>query len=125
MLKKEMTYIDYDGNQRTETFWFNLTKAELLQLQVSEKGGLEKVIRKVIAEEDIKKISDLFKDIILKAYGQKSIDGRQFIKSEALSKEFSETEAFSDLLVSLYTDATAAGEFIRGIVPQSVAEQMK
>ncbi len=125
MLKKEITYTDYDGNERTETFMFNLSKAELIELQLSEKGGLQNFIQQVVQERDTKKLSELFRSLIMKAYGQKSADGRQFIKSEQLSKEFSETEAFSDLLVSLYTNAEGAAEFIKGLVPQSIADQLK
>lgn len=117
MLKKTITYVDYDGNQRTEDFHFNLTKAELTEMELSKAGGLTKVIEKIVAEQDTTKIIDMFKDLILKSYGEKSPDGKRFIKNKELSEAFSQTEAYSDLFMELSTDANAAAAFVNGIVP--------
>ena len=117
MLKKTMTYTDYDGNQRTEDFYFNLSKAEVADMEMSTAGGLDKMINRIIAEQDGKRIIELFKDLVLRAYGKKSDDGKRFIKTKELSEEFSQTEAYSDLFMELATDAEAAAAFVNGIVP--------
>lgn len=121
MLKKTMTYVDYDGNQRTEDFYFNLTKAEIMEMDLSASGGLDKLITKIVAEQDGAKIVEIFKKIILGAYGEKSLDGKRFVKSPELSEAFSQTEAYSDLFMELATDADKAAEFINGIVPKMEA----
>lgn len=117
MLKKTMTYTDYDGNQRTEDFYFNLSKAEVAEMQMSAAGGLDKMINRIISEQDGKRINELFKDLVLRSYGKKSDDGKRFIKSKELAEEFSQTEAYSDLFMELATDADAAAAFVNGIVP--------
>ena len=117
MLKKTMTYVDYDGNQRTEDFYFNLTKAEIMEMDLSASGGLDKMISRIVAEQNGAKIVEIFKEIILKAYGEKSLDGKRFVKSEDISTAFAQTEAYSDLFIELATNADKAAEFINGIVP--------
>lgn len=119
MLKKTITYVDYDGNQRTEDFYFNLSKAEIAEMEMTTAGGLDKVINQIIAEQDGKRIIELFKDLILRSYGKKSPDGKRFIKSEELRDEFSQTEAYSDLFMELATDADAAAAFVNGIIPNN------
>ena len=118
MLKKTMTYVDYLGNERTEDFYFNLTKAEVTEMEMSRNGGLVATIEKVVAEKDAKQIIEIFKDVILKSYGEKSLDGKRFIKNDELREAFSQTEAYSDLFMELATDAEAAAAFINGVVPQ-------
>ena len=120
MLKKTITYKDYNDVERTEDFYFNLSKAEAMEMELSITGGLTEMIRKIVAAQDTPTIIATFKQIILKAYGEKSADGRRFIKSEELSKAFSETEAYSILYMELATDANAAAEFVNGIVPKDV-----
>lgn len=117
MLKKTITYTDYDGVERTEDFYFNLSKAEIAEMELSTAGGLDKTINRIVAEQDGKRIIALFKDLVLKSYGKKSDDGRRFIKSQELRDEFSQTEAYSDLFMELATDADAAAAFVNGIVP--------
>lgn len=116
MVRKTITYTDYDGNQRTEEFLFNLSKAELIEMEASESGGMEKMLKRIIAEEDTKKIMSIVKDVILKSYGKKSDDGRRFIKSEGLSNEFSQTEAYSELLWELLQNEESAAKFMNGLV---------
>ena len=117
MLKKTIVYTDYEGNERTDDFYFNLTQPELLEMNVSEKGGLEKAIERIIATDDYRKLVEIFKEIILKAYGEKSLDGRRFVKSKELSEQFSQTEAYSVLFVELATNAEVAIAFVNGIIP--------
>lgn len=117
MLKKTFTYVDYNGVERTEDHYFNLSKAELMEMELSTTGGLAEMINKIVAAQDAPSIIKVFKDLVLKAYGQKSADGRRFIKSKELSDEFSQTEAYSQLFMELATDADAAAAFVNGIVP--------
>lgn len=121
MLKKTITYVDYDGNTRTEDHYFNLTKAEITEMQVSVDGGLTKMIERIIAAKDAKQIVAIFKDIILRSYGEKSADGRRFIKSPELSEAFSQTEAYVQLFEELSSDADAAAAFVNGIIPKTDA----
>lgn len=120
MIKKTMTYKDYNGNERTEDFYFHLTKAELLELEMSHAGGFSVAIERLIKEQDAAKIISIFKDIIKLAYGVKSDDGKRFIKNEKVFEEFKETEAYSDLFMSLAMDADAATDFVNGLMPSDI-----
>jgi len=122
MLKKTIKYTDYNGNERTEDFYFNLTKAEVMEMEMSTDGGFAEMINRVVAAQDVPTIIKIFKDLILKAFGVKSPDGKRFIKSEELSAEFSQTEAYSDLYMELATNAEAATAFVNGIVPADMAK---
>lgn len=122
MLKKTITYEDYNGVERTESFHFNLSKAEITEMEMSTTGGLAEMIQKVMETQDAPSIIKIFKDLILKAYGEKSPDGRKFIKSEELSTDFSQTEAYSILFMELATDADAAAKFVNGVIPSGPAE---
>lgn len=125
MLKKTIKFVDYDENEREEDFFFNLTQAELTTMQMSEVGGLEKKLENIIKAQDAPRIMDTFRDIIRRSYGVKSPDGRRFIKSEQLSDEFEQTEAYSILFMELCTDAEAASTFVQGILPKNLAEEVK
>ena len=118
MLKKTITYTDYDGNERTEDFYFNISKAELAELEYSVKGGLKKMMEKAVAEKDGPRIIQYFKEIVLKSYGVKSNDGRRFMKDKELTREFSETEAYVNLFMELATDEKAAIAFAEGVMPK-------
>lgn len=118
MLKKTITYTDYNGNERTEDFYFNLTNAEVMELEMSTSGGLTEMISRIVAAQDAPAIIKIFKDLILKAYGEKSLDGKRFVKSAEISDAFSQTEAYSQLFMELATDADAAANFVNGIVPK-------
>lgn len=120
MYKKTMTYTDYNGEERTEDFYFNLTKAEITEMELSTEGGLRDKIERITKAKDVPEIIRLFKELILKAFGVKSPDGKRFIKSEQLSEEFSQTEAYSDLFIELATDSGAASEFVNGIMPNDM-----
>lgn len=125
MLKKTITYSDYNGVERTEDFYFNLTKAEIMELEMSTSGGLSEMIKKIVAAQDAPTIIDIFKKLILKAYGEKSLDGKRFIKSDEISTAFSQTEAYSQLFMTLATDAEAASAFVNGIVPAEAKTDKK
>lgn len=117
MLKETMTYVDYNGVERTEDFYFNLTKAEIMEMEMSTVGGLADMITKIVNAKDAPAIIKIFKELILKAYGVKSADGKRFIKSDEIAAEFAQTEAYSQLFMKLATDADAAAKFVNGIVP--------
>ena len=112
MLKKTINYVDYNGVERKEDFYFNLTKAEVTEMELSVDGGLSQMIEQLVNAKDNKQIIALFKEIILKAYGEKSADGRRFIKSKELSEAFSQTEAYSELFVELALNEDEAAKFI-------------
>jgi 2-hydroxy-3-keto-5-methylthiopentenyl-1-phosphate phosphatase len=117
MLKKTITYEDFDGNKRTEDFYFNLTKAEVTEMEMSTEGGLTKMLEKIVSAQDGKRIIETFKDLILRAYGEKSPDGKRFIKSQELRDTFSQNQAYSELFMELATNAEAAAAFVNGIIP--------
>jgi len=120
MHKEEISYTDYNGNPRKETFWFNLSKAEAMELECSVKGGLTEYMKGLVERQDTPGIMEIFKTLIFKSYGEKSTDGRRFIKSKELSKEFSETEAYSQLFMRLSLDHEEAAKFFNGIVPNDL-----
>lgn len=117
MLKKTITYMDYNGVERTEDFYFHLSKAEITELELSTEGGYAEMINKIINAKNVPSIAKIFKDLIFKAYGEKSDDGKRFIKSEEMSTAFSQTEAYSNLYMELATSADLASEFVNGIIP--------
>lgn len=124
MLKKTITYKDYNGVERTENHYFNLTKAEVMEMEMSTTGGLAEKIQKIVDAKDTPSIIKVFKELILKAYGVKSDDGKRFIKSEQISTEFAQTEAYSILFMELATNADEAAKFVNGIVPADLNKQV-
>lgn len=124
MYKETITYIDYNGNERTEDFYFNLTEAELTDMNYSVRGGFQAMIKRIVDTQDVPSIAKIFKEMIFKSYGQKSDDGRRFIKSNELSEEFSQTEAYSKLYMKLATDSKAASAFVNGIIPADLSKRM-
>ena len=117
MLKDSIAYTDFNGEERTEEFYFNLTKAELVVLETSMHDGLSEAIKRIVAEDNQENIVKIFKEIILKAYGVKSIDGRRFVKNQEIRDDFAASEPYSVLFMKLATDTEAATAFINGIVP--------
>lgn len=117
MLKKTITYRDFNDNERTEDFYFNLTAAEITEMEMSTTGGLAEMIQQIVKAQDMPAILKVFKDLVLRSYGVKSPDGRRFIKSEEISKEFAQTNAYSQLFMELAGDAEKASAFVNGIVP--------
>ena len=120
MIKKTITYVDYNGTERTEDHFFHLTKAEIMEMEMSIDGGLAEMITRVVAAQKVPEIIKIFKDLILKSYGVKSPDGKRFIKNQQLIDEFAQTEAYSQLFMELATDADKAAEFVNGIMPADI-----
>lgn len=118
MLKKTVTYVDFDGNERTEDFFFNLTEQEIAEMELSTEGGLGNFINKAVAAKSQVELIDLFKKLILAAYGVKSADGRRFVKNDAVREDFMSTQAFSDIYMELVQDSEKASAFFNGIVPK-------
>ena len=122
MLKKTIKYKDFNGDEREEDFYFNLMQSEIAELELSTVGGFTESIQKIIQTQDGPEIIKQFKKIILKSYGEKSADGKRFIKSDELSEAFSQTNAYSELFMELATDDEAASAFINGIVPDELKQ---
>lgn len=124
MIKKTITYTDYNGTERTEDFFFNLNKAELMKMEMSIKGGLIEMIKRIVAAQDTPAIIAVFEDLIQRSYGVKTPDGRGFIKRSSDLEEFMSTEAYSILFMELSTDADAAAKFINGIISADLASKI-
>lgn len=129
MIKKSITYTNYnDGSELTEDFFFNLSKAEIMEMEMSTSGGLAERIQRITAAQDAPEIIKIFKELILKAYGEKSGDGKRFMKEDEngrpLSDKFKETEAYSILFMELATDADKASEFVNGIIPADMTKEV-
>lgn len=120
MLKKTVTYVDYNGMERTEDFYFNLSKAEVAEMELSVEGGFSKMLEEIVASKDNVRIVSLFKQMVLKAYGEKSADGRRFVKSEEISQAFAQTEAYSEIFMELALNTDAAAAFVNGIMPANL-----
>jgi len=123
VLKKTITYTDFNGEETSEDFLFHLSKAELVELEMSHEGGFVASMQKVVEAEDNKTIIEEFKKIILQSYGKKSLDGKRFIKNQTLRDEFESSEAYSTLFMELVTDTDAAIEFMNGIIPGDLVPQ--
>lgn len=124
MLKKEITYVDYNGVEKKETFWFNLTKSELMK-EFGAGDGTTETLQRIVDAKDGRALMDNFEKLILKAYGEKSPDGRRFEKSKKLSEEFSQTPAYDVLFMELLTNENAAAEFTEGILPADLVTEVK
>ena len=120
MLKKTVTYVDYNGVERTEDFYFNLSKAEVAEMELSVQGGFSKMLDEIIASKDNVQIVNLFKQMVLKSYGEKSPDGRRFIKSDEIAQAFAQTEAYSEIFMELALDEKKAADFVNGILPANL-----
>jgi len=120
MLKKTITYTDYNGTERTEDFYFNLSKAEVTEMELSVNGGLTKMLEDIVASKDGHQIIKAFKEIVLKAYGEKSPDGRRFIKNDEIAEAFMQTEAYSEIFMELALNENAAVDFVKGILPKDM-----
>ena len=120
MLKKTVTYVDYNCIERTEDFYFNLSKAEVTEMELSVEGGFSKMLEEIVKSKDNVRIMELFKQMVLKAYGEKSADGKRFVKSKELSEAFSQTEAYSEIFMELALDEKAAAAFVNGIMPSNL-----
>ena len=124
MLKQEITYEDFNGDTRTETFYFNYTRPELLEWELSEKGGMRKMMQEIVKAEAQKEIVDVFKTFLLNAYGEKSDDGRKHKKTQELKADFASTAAYAAFYMQLAEDASLAARFINGVVPKGMAQEL-
>lgn len=122
MLKRDITYEDFNGDKVTDTYYFNLTRSEIIELEVGYKGGLEQALKRIIAAQDNKQLFAEFKRIVLLAYGEKSDDGKRFIKTPELREAFSQTAAYDALFMELATNDDAAATFIKGVIPRDMSE---
>lgn len=126
MYIKKIKYIDYDGNEREEEHYFNLSKAELIKwVTVNKDYTLDKVIDQLAKERDGKEIMRIFDELIYLSYGKKTLDGRRFVKTDEVKREFMETEAYSSLFMELVTDAKKAAEFISAIIPKDINSEIE
>ena len=127
MITETIKYVDYNGVEREEKFMFNLSEAEVMEMEMSTTGGLAEMIQKIVETKDAPAIIKIFKELVLKAYGEKSADGKRFVKINdagvPLSIGFSQTEAYSKLFMKLATDADAAAKFVNGVVPSNIANK--
>lgn len=123
MLKKTITYVDYNGDERKEDFYFNLNRAEVIEMEIGTSGGYGEMLKRIVESKDGAQIMKVFKTLILKSYGIKTPDGKQFQKSEEISRAFEQSEAYSNLFVELCTNADAAVKFINGVLPMTDEER--
>ena len=124
MYKKTVTYEDYKGNTRTEDFYFNLNRAELVELELSTKGGLTVMMDRIRAAQDNATLFKIFKDLVSKSYGVLSDDGRKFVKNQEVLDDFMQTEAYSIIFSELATNAEAAAEFFNNVIPQNLSKEL-
>ena len=123
MLKKTVTYTDYNGTERTEDLYFNISKAELAEMELGVTGGFSEMMKKIVAAQDVPSIVKIVKDLILKSYGEKSSDGRRFIKSPELSEAFSQTEAYTEVFLDLVASAENMADFVNAIIPSDISRK--
>ncbi len=123
MLAKTITFNDYNGVERTETHYFNLTETELIEMDLVRSGGMAEMLERIVAAKDSPAIINIFKELIMKSYGEKSVDGRRFKKSQEISEAFIQTEAYNKLFLELMTDSEKASSFVIGIIPATLGKQ--
>ena len=124
MLKQTVKYTDFNGEEQEEDFYFNLTKAEIIELEMMREGGLSETLKKIVATQDGKGIITEFKNIILVSYGEKSDDGKRFIKSQEVLDRFTSSEAYSEFFMMLLTEPDAAANFIKAVIPQAMVDEV-
>ena len=124
MIKKTITYTDFNGGERTEDFYFHLTKAEITKMEMSVNGGMAERIQRIVSAQDQPAIIEAFEDLIKKSYGVKTPDGRGFVKRKEDLEAFMATEAYSQLFMELATDSDAASKFVNGIIPADLSKQI-
>lgn len=126
MYGKTIKYTDYNGEEKTKTFYFNFTRTELAKMNLYEKGGMKEVIKKMVNEDDNKKIIDLFESLVLGAYGEKGVDGESFLKSDDIRERFKCHPAYDELFIQLISGGEEAiADFINHVVPDEISENIK
>ena len=121
MYKKTINYTDFDGNQRSEVFYFNLTKAEMVKMELRA-NGMQEMLKRITEAEDAYRVAEVVEDIICRSYGEKSLDGKRFVKSQEITDSFKASEAYSELFMELMRDSNAASDFVNGIMPAELRE---
>lgn len=125
MLKKTIKYKDFNDVEREEDFYFHLSEAELTEMEMTTTGGLAETIQRIVAAQDPQAIVEIFKKIVLKAYGRKTPDGKYLMKDDQIRKEFECSPVYSIIFMELATDADKAADFINGVVPANMSQQAK
>lgn len=125
MLTKKITYTDYNGVERTEEFHFNLSKAEIMSMEMSVEGGMSSVLQNAVQSMNQTALFSAFKELVLRSYGVKSADGKRFIKNDELREEFEQSEPFSIIFMELMTDEKAASDFVNAIIPKDLAAKVQ
>ena len=119
MLRKSIKYTDYNGNAREEDFYFDISEVELTRMNFTTEGGLEPLLQRIIATQDLPRLWDYFEKIVQMAYGVRSLDGKYFTKDETELKKFMSCPAYNNLIMELVSSADAAAAFVNGIIPQT------
>ncbi len=125
MLKKTINYTNYNGEQKTKDCYFNLSKAEIAEMELEIPGGMAANLKQITEAKDTPSLVKIFKNLILRSYGVKSSDGERFIKNQQVREEFEQSEAYSELFMELATNADSAAEFVNGIIPADLANKVK
>lgn len=120
MIKQTVKYENYNGVEVTEDLYFNLSKAEIIEIGVEYPGGLEAYIKEIVAANDNKKIMELFKFILSKSYGVKSPDGKRFIKNQEVLDSFMQSEAYTEMFLMILQSEEKAAEFVNGVIPKNI-----
>lgn len=124
MLRKEVKYKDFDGNDRKDVLWFHLNEVEITEMDLETSGGLVKYMESIIDTNDVNQLIAIFKDLLIRSYGERSMDGKHFYKDDKIRNEFVSSAAYPVLYMEMVSDANKAVEFINGIVPSNIREQM-
>ena len=124
MLRKEVEYKDFDGNDRKDVLWFLLNEVEITEMDLETSGGLVKYMESIIDTNDVNQLITIFKDLLIRSYGERSMDGKHFYKDDKIRNEFVSSAAYPVLYMEMVSDADKAVEFINGIVPSNIREQM-
>jgi hypothetical protein len=125
MLTKTIKATDFDGKEYEETLYFNLTESELMELELGTEGGFTKMLQNSMNKNNVPALMKAFKEILLKSYGEKSADGRRFIKSDKITEDFLNSASYDAIYMELITNADAASAFINGVVPKKLSEKAK
>lgn len=125
MLKKTFQYTDFNGNEQEETFYFNLSKSEVIEYELQERAGMSTTLQRIVEERDNQKILAHFKDIVMKSVGRKSDDGRRFVKNDDIREDFLASPAYDEMFVWLMSEPGAGADFINSVFPQDVEEFVK
>lgn len=116
MYKETITYNDYNDKERSEDFYFDLSQAELIEMEMTTPGGFTGMLDRAVNAQDYPTLFKAFKDFVYKSYGEKSADGREFMKSDAITARFVQTRAYSNLMTKLCSDSDYAAKFVNAIV---------